>query len=55
MEHIFCMVVSFPTFASLVAAVDTALSTLQHQPHRVKQLMGTCLDKLVPTERSSAA
>jgi hypothetical protein len=28
---------------------------LQQQPHRVKQLMGTCLDKLVPTERASAA
>jgi transposase len=45
----------FPTFESLVAAVDTALSTLQQQPHRVKQLMGTCLDKLVPTEFASAA
>lgn len=44
----------FPTFESLVAAVDTALSTFQRQPHRVKQLMGTCLDKLVPTERASA-
>jgi transposase len=45
----------FPTFESLVAAVDAALSTLQHQPHRVKQLMGTCLDKLVEPEHAPAA
>jgi transposase len=39
----------FPTFESLVTAVETALAQFQQQPQRVKQLMGTCLDKIAQT------
>lgn len=40
----------FPTFESLVVAVETGLSHYHAQPERVKQLMGTCLDNVVPSE-----
>lgn len=40
----------FPTFESLVAAVESGLTHYHDQPERVKQLMGTCLDKVVPSE-----
>jgi transposase len=45
----------FPTFESLVTAVEAGLSDLQTQPHKVKQLMGTCLDQMVPSEHAVAA
>ncbi len=36
----------FPTFASLTAAVDTALAHFQAQPAEVRQLLGTYLDQM---------
>jgi transposase len=45
----------FSTFESLVKAVKDGLSRYQAQPQRVRQLMGTCLDALVPSDDAAAA
>ena len=44
----------FPTFATLVEAVETALAHFRDRPAEVKQLMGTYLDQVAPLAETAA-